>query len=448
MHCASCEKLLEGEFKNIPGVQDVKVDRKANTADIFFEETEPDFEKIKNTAEKYGYTASGEKLSKKKSEVKDKASWQDWLNAGLIVLVILFLYRLFQNTGFINAISVKKTAISYGVAFLIGLVASVSSCLAVVGSVVIAFSEKYQSDKKSFYEGAVRPNLFFHVGRLATFLILGGIFGAVGGELNISGNFISIYTIAIAAVMGWLGLNILGLVPSLAAVGIRMPKKLSQRWERLRQSEHKAAPFLLGGLTFFLPCGFTQSVQIFALASGSFLTGGLSLFFFALGTLPILLLIGVATSWTKNRRFAVFQKVAGVLIILFAMFTLNSGLALRGVNTNVISSNNGKNESEIRNDPPQAQNQTAAQGEQVVEMKVTSSGFEPNVLKVKQGVVVKWVINGVNVSGCTRTIIIPSLNISKNLRYGENIVQFTPSKRGEIPFSCGMGMVRGKFVVE
>ena len=453
MHCPSCEKLLEGEFKNIPGVRNVKVDRKTDSADIFFEDKEPDFEKIKNIAEKFSYSVSEERPDMGMAPKNSKIFWQDWLKAGLIIIVILFVFRFFQASGLANGISASNKSISYGVAFLVGLVASVSSCLAVVGAVVIAFSEKYSSEKSAssadaarFFESAVRPNLFFHIGRLGTFFILGGLLGAVGGELNISGNFVSIYTIVIAVVMAWLGLNILGLVPSLSAVGIKMPGKFSARWENLKKSEHIAAPFVLGGLTFFLPCGFTQSMQLFALASGSFLVGGLSLFLFALGTLPTLLVLGITASWTKNRGFVVFQKVAGALIILFAVYTFNSGLVLSGVKTNVISSES-QQESGAKNNTPQPQAQPASQASQTVTMNVTASGFEPSVFTVKQGVPVKWVINGENVTGCTSTIIVPSYGITKNLKLGENVVQFTPQSKGTINFSCGMGMVRGKFIV-
>lgn len=439
MHCPSCEKLLEGEFKNIPGVRGVRVNRKTDSAEISYADSEPDFGEMKNMAEKFGYTVFENKPGENNSEKKRISNWQDWLKAALIVVAILFVFRFFQASGLVNGISASNKSISYGVAFLVGLVASVSSCLAVVGAVVIAFSEKYQSEKKSFFEGAVRPNLFFHIGRLGTFFVLGGLLGAVGGELNISGNFISIYTIIIAVVMAWLGLNILGLVPTLAAVGIGMPKKLSSRWEDLKQSENVAAPFVLGGLTFFLPCGFTQSMQLFALASGSFLVGGLSLFLFALGTAPILLAVGITASWTKNRGFAVFQKVAGILIIFFAVYTFNSGFALKGVKTNVVSSQSSQE--------TEAQNQPASQSEQIVTMNVTANGFEPNVFNIKQGIPVRWVINGVNVTGCTSTIIVPSHNISKSLKTGENIVEFTPQSKSVINFSCGMGMVRGKFIV-
>ena len=81
-------------------------------------------------------------------------------------------------------------------------------------------------------------------------------------------------------------------------------------------------------------------------------------------------------------------------------------------------------------------------------MSVTSRGFEPSSLKIKKNVPVKWVVKGDEVSGCTNKIVIPSLNIAKNIKTGENIISFVPADAGEIPFSCGMGMVRGKFIVE
>jgi len=49
MHCASCEKLLHDEFKNIPGVKDAIVDRKKNTAELIYEGQVPDFAEVKMT---------------------------------------------------------------------------------------------------------------------------------------------------------------------------------------------------------------------------------------------------------------------------------------------------------------------------------------------------------------------------------------------------------------
>lgn len=448
MHCASCEKLLDDEFRLLAGVKDIRVNRLKNTAEIDYDGTEPDFSQIKKIAQKSGYEVFEKNGAQfREFHKKPNAGIVDWIKAIASVFLILFLFRIFQNTGLIDRINVQSASMTFGAAFLIGLVASVSSCLAVVGAVVIAFGEKYKSNKEgNFYSNAVRPNLLFHSGRLATFFVLGGLLGLVGGELNISENFVSVFTMIIAFVMGWLGLNILGVVPSISNLGVRIPKGLTKKWSFIKSSKHKAAPFLLGGMSFFLPCGFTQSMQIFALASGSFWTGGLVLFVFALGTLPALLILGVTTSWTKSNNMIVFQRVAGILILLFAVFTLQSSLALQGVALDFFSSDNikktqQKNDVEIISDESKIE-------KQIIEMHVNSSGFSPSTFRIKKNVPVRWVVKGDQLSGCTNKIIIPSLKISQSLKAGDNIIEFLPTKSGTIPFSCWMGMVQGKFIVE
>lgn len=389
---------------------------------------------------------------------KPRSNKNDWLKAFLAVGIVLVLYRYIQNLGWIGNIGAGNANLTLGISFLTGVAASVSSCLAVVGAVVIAFAQKYEpasakapadakalagessdkadENKKIFYR-AIKPNLLFHAGRIATFFVLGGALGAIGGAINLSGNFVAVYTIIIALVMAWLGLNILGIVPPITALGIRLPKSFTKFWIRLEESEHQAAPALLGGLTFFLPCGFTQSMQILALASGNFWAGAFSLSVFALGTLPVLLALGISTSWGKMKKAGVFQKAVGMLILIFAIFTFNSGLALTG------KQKTGANVGPQKN--PSAE---VAPAEQVVEMKITSRGFEPNILRVKNNVPVRFVVNGDEATGCTSKIVIPSLNVAKNITAGENIITFVPRGKGNVSFSCWMGMVRGKFIVQ
>jgi plastocyanin domain-containing protein len=129
-----------------------------------------------------------------------------------------------------------------------------------------------------------------------------------------------------------------------------------------------------------------------------------------------------------------------MLILLFAFYTFNSGLALVGASGNIFS-NSGNKKGQIEN----AKTDSV---EQIIEMHVTSAGFSPSVLRLKRGVPVRWVIKGDRITGCTNKIIVPSLGISQALVSGDNVVNFTPDKVGEIPFSCWMGMVRGKFIVE
>jgi len=446
MHCVSCEKLLDDELGNIEGVERVKVDRKENCADITCSDEKFDWGKIKNTAEKFGYRVYFQKNSSNKTESKNKTGMTEWINAIGITVVILFAYRIFQNFGLLDSIIINESAISYGAALLIGLVASVSSCLVIVGGVVIAFGEKYESRGKNFFERSLKPNLLFQAGRLGTFFVLGGALGVLGGEISISGSFVSVFTIGISLVMLWLGMDILGIFPSISRLGVRMPKKLTVKWDSLKKSEHQAAPFLLGGLSFFLPCGFTQSMQLFAFASGNFWTGSISLLLFAIGTLPSLLVLGTLASWTKNKKMIVFQKVAGFLVIIFAIYTFQSGSVLLGAENSVLSSDDI--DQSVSVDKNSQSGQIASGEEQIARMKITNSGFDPSVIRIKKGVPVKFIIDGDQVSGCTNKILIPDYKISAPIKAGENIIRFTPTKAGTINYSCWMGMVRGKFIVE
>jgi sulfite exporter TauE/SafE/copper chaperone CopZ len=438
MHCKGCVTLLTEEYQKVYGVKNVDISLKNGIAKIYYDRIEPSFKEIQKISKKLGYEAY---LTKPLKNGILSAGPKQWVISIIIATGLIILYTFLRRAGLLDFINLSNSSVSFGVSFLIGIVASLSTCFVIVGSVIIAFNEKYNNEEnKDSFSNAIVPNVLFQSGRVVTFFILGGILGLIGGELNLSGRFVSIYTLIVAAVMLILSINILGISPSLN-LGFNMPKSVGRTFSRLKDSRHFIAPLLLGGLTFFLPCGFTQSMQIFALTSGSFTKGALSLFFFAIGTLPVLLITGITAAWTKNRKMVVFQKVAGILILVFAISTFKAGFSLIKVNTPILSSSNS-------NIVEQGDNIPAQQNEQIVEMHITYNGFEPQVLNVKKGVPVKWVIYGDQITGCTNHVVVPELNISSPVKEGENVIRFTPKKEGTINFSCWMGMVRGKFVVK
>ena len=430
MTCTSCEILISDSLQEIDSVKHIKISHREGVAKIDHGGEQLPMSDILAKIEELGYEASLKPIVKPKS----KASAEQWLYAILTVIGLYLVYRYLQWIGLLDWIQADTSDINYGAAFIIGIVASLSSCLVVVGAVVMSFATKYQA-KGNFYNRNLKPHLLFHTGRLAVFFILGGVLGMIGSWFSISEVFMSVFTVFIAIILLWLALNILGFVPSLSTLGIRMPKKSMGAWKRLQKSEHALAPIVLGGFTFFLPCGFTQSMQLFAMASGNWLTGAMTLLLFALGTMPVLFGVGVATTRFKNMKTIVLQKAIGLIVLVFAFFTLSSGLAVQGINLNFWSS---KEVGSVVN--------TA--NAQEINMAVTYSGYSPSVFKLKQGVPVKWVIDGQQVSGCTNEIIVPDLNIRQDLYPGKNIIEFTPQEPGTISFSCWMGMVRGKFIVE
>jgi len=193
----------------------------------------------------------------------------------------------------------------------------------------MSFSSQYHPSTHSFFERSL-PQIYFHIGRIGGFFLLGGLLGLLGQSISYSVSFTGYLTIFVAIIMFYIGLQILNIVPNITKFGFHLPKKWSNKIHSLQENNHPFIPVLLGSLTFFLPCGFTQSMQLVAVASGSFWMGGFVMMFFALGTLPVLFSVGIGASYFQKKDFGVFKKIVGVLIVFFALYSFQSGLTLTG----------------------------------------------------------------------------------------------------------------------
>ena len=231
------------------------------------------------------------------------------------------LFLILQKSGILNlGIGGGTTPAT---SFVIGLIASVSSCLAVVGGLVLSLSAKISEDNIS----DTKTFMLFHGGRLVSFALLGGVLGAVGNAIGINFTFTAILGIVASLVMLALGLNLVGVF---AKSKFTLPTGI---FNFFRKIEHETfTPLLVGFGTFFLPCGFTQSMQVAALGSGTFMSGFLIMFAFALGTLPMLALLSFGSASFAHSKYApLFFKSAGVVVIGLGLFALLAGLAGLGI---------------------------------------------------------------------------------------------------------------------
>lgn len=316
-HCASCKIFIEDTLGEQAGIHNAVVDLKRELVSFRTELTDDREVLARMLTEKVkgSYSFSVEKVAK----ARDSSGiiWQA-LPIGLAFLALFFIV---QKTGILNlGLGGTVTPVT---SFIIGLVASVSSCLAVVGGLVLSLSATVSKDNVS----DVRPMFLFHGGRLLSFAVLGGLLGALGGVIGVSITFGAILGIVAAVVMILLGLNLVGIFEKSM---ITLPAGV---FNFFRKVEHETlAPFIVGVGTFFLPCGFTQSMQIAALSSGSFVSGALILSAFALGTLPMLALLSFGTaSFAQSKHAPLFFKSAGVFVIGLGAFALLAGLAGLGV---------------------------------------------------------------------------------------------------------------------
>ncbi|MCX6731291.1 MAG: sulfite exporter TauE/SafE family protein, partial [Candidatus Roizmanbacteria bacterium] len=245
--------------------------------------------------------------------------------------------------------------------------------------------------------------------------------------ISVSGMLIVLVGIAMIV----LGLQLINIFPQLSAVSLTLPKGVSKflgvSTHTSKSYSHKSA-LIMGALTFFVPCGFTQAIQLYAMTTGSFITGALTMAVFAIGTAPGLLSLGGVTSFVKGKS-SLFFKIVGLIVIAMALFNISNGLTLAGFKKN--STNNTVQVED--------QNVKMESGIQVVHMIQNAQGYSPNSFTLKKDIPVKWYIKSIYPS-CASSLIVDKLNIRTLLTEKEQVFEFTPKETGEIPFSCSMGM--------
>lgn len=438
MHCVSCEVLLERKFKEIEGVEKVTANHANGRVEIVCL-SEPKLELLNNLVKENGYSVSywrDRHQATAQANVHGNTA-TDYVQIGWMFLVIVSLYYILKQFNFLPSFSITEH-MSYGVVFLIGLFAAVSSCIAVVGGLLLALAGKYNESHPNLTGiQKFKPHIYFNIGRIVGYTAFGAAVGALGSVLTLSPRANGYLMIIVSAVMLLLGFQLLRLFPWLQRFSPKMPKFISHKVHDLSTKESNGAPFALGASTFFLPCGFTQALQLYVLASGDWKIGALTMLTFSLGTMPALLSLSAISSFAKGAFQNHFLRFAGVLIVMLSVFNINNGLALAGYDVNLgsIFALGGK----VTNDALTVQ---ILDGKQIVKMTVNGYTYTPNKFTVVEGVPVEWQIDGGNASGCGKVLVMPSLGTSKYLSpEGITTIVFTPTETGTIPFNCSMGMM-------
>jgi sulfite exporter TauE/SafE len=351
-------------------------------------------------------------------------------------VIVFALYLILKYTGLLTFSPNVEGPTNMGAVFVIGLVAAFSSCTAVVAGLVTAVSASAaKKHPDATFARRIRPHILFNVGRLIGFAVFGAAIGAIGQAFTLSTNLNAVLVMVVAVLMIGLGINLLDVIPK--KFSIQAPKWLAKRIMRMSESEHPIVALALGAATFFLPCGFTQSMQLYALSTGDPALAAVTLFVFALGTLPALLGIGAVTAASRGNALKKITQAAGAVVLVLGIANVQNSVALFGWSFS--SGAKVVETSEV----------IMEDGRQVIQMEVTPYGvYNPDTLVVVEDVPVKWEIWGADSMGCASTLVLNAFGVQERLQPGFNEVEFTPTKSGKYTFTCSMGMVRGTMIVE
>ncbi len=432
MHCAACELLIEKELVKISGVDKANVSLKKQCVEVTAStHAFPSVEHLNTLFADSGYVFSEEK------PLESKLTRTDIYKVSGVFVLFVILFVLFERTGVFMRFTVSGSSSPFAY-FLFGIVAGLSSCAALVGGLLLSLSSKWNELYNGNAKLSYKPFIYFNASRIAAFALMGGLLGLAGSYIGFSIQFSILLTLVVSVLMLVLGFQMLN-VKLFKGIKLAMPKSVSKHISDETKFEGKYMPLFVGAMTFFLPCGFTLIAQTNAVTSGSFVQGALMLTAFALGTLPILLLLSFSSvKFYANPAVAKkFSLFAGMLIIFFALYTINSTLNVLGwASLNDLSGVLARNNSQ----PPEEVQIT----NNVQFMQMEASGFEyyPRSFKLKAGVPTKWEIYNSGASGCAQAVYARGLYPDViYLQPGLNTVEFTPETPGTYKISCSMGMV-------
>ncbi len=354
----------------------------------------------------------------------------------IILGVVLFVsaYAIINRLGALELLSrLSEGNIGLGLIFVIGILASFH-CVGMCGGFIVTYSASNLKKKRN----SMTPHLQYNFGRLISYTLIGAILGGIGSFFVINPAF-SGYVLLLASVfMVLMGLSLISEHKLINKILPKVPVFIIRLLVKNKNSKNPKGPLYVGLMTGFMPCGPLQAIQLFALTTGSALFGALAMGTYALGTIPVLLLFGGLLNLFKNINVKSLMRASGFVVIILGLMILNRGLTNFGLGLRSLI----PSESIAQSGSVQSTGKY-----QEVRMKVAYRGYEPNVLYIQKDVPVRWIIEADEMTNCTNEILLPEYNIKQKLSKGETVVEFTPTRIGEIKFSCWMEMVWGKFIV-
>jgi uncharacterized protein len=402
MTCKACEKNVNTEIKKIEGVKYAFAN--ANTGEVNIQSTSTvSYELLKKAVEDAGYRLKDEKPS----------VVMDWVWLVGVIGVVVIAQMIYQR---LLPPQLDSETIALPLVAVYGLITSFH-CVSMCGGIALS-----QSMAKIQGKTPYQSTFLYNFGRIASYTVLGILLGGVGSFFSVSPFVRNLILLAGGILMLYYGVSLLGWVSMPKLINM-MPKvnnkKISEGFR----------PLIVGILNGFMPCASLQMMQLYALASGSMISGGLIMLVFALTTAPVLVTIGLLSSKLNLKSSRRVKLVSAAVVVL-----IGSQMAFRSMSALNVPLPFINRQEEVRLAP-------VVDGVQMITLTVDWNGYHLDYTAVKEGIPVMITVNPVSLSGCSNPITIPMFNIEIDALTDQLSAIFTPDTSGNIRIQCWMNMI-------
>lgn len=418
IHCPHCIVTIRRALLKNQQIQGVQIQN--NIAEIAYQEPLKK-EQLIQLIDEAGYITKESYISTKRKDVVKRVPSRELLYIIVILLFIAFLFQQLFGFNIFNMIPQIDSSISYGMLIVTGGLTSIH-CISMCGAINLAAT--YDSNRVR----SLRKPILYNLGRILSYTIIGGIVGALGNVLSLNANISGIIILIAAAAMFVMSLAMMGFLDFRFSITCRLPG---------RTKLYGSNAFVIGLMNGLMPCGPLQAMQLYALSTGSALQGAISMFLFGMGTVPLMLFMGLIVNLVSNKRRMLINNVAAVFIFLISLVMINRGLLAFGID---LLPSNSSNYSEYKI-------ATIKEEYQEVKIDLSYAGYEDII--VQKGIPVHFVIQAKqgDITGCNNAVQSRELEFASDLVQGDNVIVFTPSKEGAYVYTCWMNMLKNTILV-
>jgi len=433
MTCASCERRIVKALTALPGVISASASARTGTASLVTTD------KASRASIEKAIVANGYRIGASPWLNRDFRVWRSAAVASVFVGVLVALVGTGDLAGRFGDLSKGGLLL----VLALGLAAGVSTCMAMVGGIVLAMSAsaaaRSTAKGTSAPTAAWRVNLTFQAGRVLGFGLLGAALGALGQKTAMPQPAVVAVMLAVGLTMLLVGVRLTEVSPRIAGWSPTLPSFIGDRLGLTGDvpARRTAGTAVAGAATFFLPCGFTQAVQLYAFSTGSPRAAGVIMATFAAGTAPALLALAGAPTMFKGAHKVAVLRVLGVVVVGFAVINSASALRLAGVEFTGPS----------RPTQVASANVTVTPVDQTIASAQDGDGYHPEEIVVYAGRPTHWVVTSTAPFSCASSLGSRDLGFQRVLKSGRNVIELPSLATGSYKYSCAMGMYTGRIVV-
>lgn len=425
MVCPSCAARVEKALRAVDGVRQARVSLAASRAVVDIDSDLIDAARLKEAIASAGYS----------SPDTGGGGLAVTISAVVLIVAASALASRFGLFGFLPRISASASSAMLVVAGLLTSLHCIAMCGGInvsqaltAGSAAPWASSAGQARDPRQRMSWLLPAVLYNAGRLVSYTAIGAAAGALGSAASFSPQARAALMLAAGLLMVVVGLRLLGFLrfPD----GARLP--VAEVWSAVAGKLRGRGPFVVGLLNGLMPCGPLQTMQLYALGTGSILAGASSMFLFCLGTIPLAFGVGAGSRLLARRFAAPVMRVGAALVMVFAVVMIVRAMSVYGLSVGGAGSGRAA---------------AVSDGVQTFRMELRPDRYES--FAVRAAVPLRWTIatTAETLTGCNETVTVPAYGIRRTLVPGDNLIEFTPAAGSPITYTCWMGMITARITV-